>query len=70
MLMRGEFHTLHRWVQVLPREMVRTRPHLLLAHAWAQCRVEPGQTDAVEALLRDAEVAAGPSYGSAGGTRG
>ncbi|HSH80014.1 MAG TPA: LuxR C-terminal-related transcriptional regulator, partial [Herpetosiphonaceae bacterium] len=56
MLMRGEFLALQRWVQVLPREVVRKRPHLLLAHAWAQFLVEPDRSDAVEAILRDAET--------------
>ncbi|HZG66216.1 MAG TPA: hypothetical protein VEZ12_05705, partial [Herpetosiphonaceae bacterium] len=56
MLMRGEFLTLHRWLQVLPREVVRRQPHLLLAHAWAQCRADPRQPDAIEAMLRDAEA--------------
>ncbi len=68
MLMRGEIRTLHHWVQVLPRDVARKQPHLLLGYAWAQCRTEP---DAVEATLRDAESVlnldeAGPAEQGAG----
>jgi LuxR family maltose regulon positive regulatory protein len=63
MLMRGEFLMLHRWLQVLPREVVRQQPHLLLAHAWAQCRLDPRQPDAVEAMLHDAEAVLDPCLG-------
>jgi LuxR family transcriptional regulator, maltose regulon positive regulatory protein len=61
MMMRGEFLTLRRWVQVLPQDVARKHPHLLLAHAWAQFLAEPLQADAVEAILRDAEAVLGLS---------
>ena len=65
MVMRGEFHTLHRWVQVLPHDVVRRQPHLLLAHAWAQFLAEPRESAAIEATLRDAEADLGLSEGGA-----
>jgi LuxR family maltose regulon positive regulatory protein len=55
--MHGEFRMLSRWGQVLPRDVVRQQPHLVLAYAWAHILAEPRQADAVEALLRDAEAA-------------
>ncbi|CAA9291859.1 MAG: Transcriptional activator of maltose regulon, MalT [uncultured Chloroflexia bacterium] len=56
MLMRGEFFALHRWLQELPRDVVREHPHLLLAHAWALFLAGASEADAVEAILRDAEA--------------
>jgi LuxR family maltose regulon positive regulatory protein len=63
MVMRGEFQAFHRWVQVLPPDVVRRRPHLLLTYAWAQFLSEPKRGDAIEAMLRDAEAVLGPEEG-------
>jgi LuxR family maltose regulon positive regulatory protein len=56
MVMRGEFLTFRRWVQLLPRDVARSHPHLLLAHAWVQFLAEPLQADAIETILHDAET--------------
>lgn len=63
MVMRGEFLALRRWVQLLPEDVARAHPDLLLAHAWAQFLAEPLQADTVEAILRDAESALGLEAG-------
>jgi LuxR family maltose regulon positive regulatory protein len=63
MVMRGEFLTFRRWVQLLPRDVRRSHPHLLLAHAWVQFLAEPLQVDTIEAILRDAEAVLGLSQG-------
>ena len=63
MLMRGEFRTLQHRVERLPRAVIRRRPHLLLAQAWAHFLAAPHQTDVVEALLREVEVMPGFAEG-------
>jgi LuxR family maltose regulon positive regulatory protein len=55
LLRRNEDATLHRWLQALPTEVVRSRPRLCLAQAlWAWIG---GRLEAVEPLLADAERA-------------
>jgi LuxR family maltose regulon positive regulatory protein len=55
----GELATVARWLDTLPDEMMRRRPRLCVAHAWALAYA--GQCDGIEALLQDAEkVLAGP----------
>jgi LuxR family transcriptional regulator, maltose regulon positive regulatory protein len=61
LVMHGEFFTLRRWVQLLPKDVTHAHPHLLLAHAWAHFLAEPLQADAVEAILCDAEAVLGLS---------
>ncbi|MFQ5857178.1 MAG: LuxR C-terminal-related transcriptional regulator [Anaerolineae bacterium] len=51
----GELTTLVGWLGALPDEVVRSRPWLCVAHAWAL--VNAGQLDGVEPLLQDAEKA-------------
>jgi LuxR family maltose regulon positive regulatory protein len=53
LLNRSELTTLLGWLEVLPGEMVRSRPRLSLFHAWAL--VLTGQFEAVEARLADLE---------------
>ena len=55
MITRDELNTLLGWLEALPDELVRSRPPLCLAYAWVL--VLTGQVDAVEARLRDAELA-------------
>jgi LuxR family maltose regulon positive regulatory protein len=55
LLGRGEARTLHRWLDALPVETVRTRPRLCLAYAWIFALLE--QAEAIEPCLLDAETA-------------
>jgi LuxR family maltose regulon positive regulatory protein len=55
LLRRNEDATLHRWLEGLPAEVVRSRPRLCLAQAlWAWIG---GRLEAVEPLVADAERA-------------
>ena len=55
----GELATVARWLGALPDEVMRSRPRLCVAHAWALAYA--GRLDSVEPLLQDAEKAlAGP----------
>ncbi len=56
---RGEAATIHRWLSVLPAEVVRSRPRLLLAQAIMAAT--SGQLKVVEPLL-DAVECATPSW--------
>jgi LuxR family maltose regulon positive regulatory protein len=51
-LLRGEVRTLLGWLGALPQPIVRARPRLSLAHAWALGFA--GHVDAAEAQLEDA----------------
>jgi LuxR family maltose regulon positive regulatory protein len=51
----GELATVARWLDALPEELMRSRPRLCVAQAWALAYA--GQTDSIEALLGDAERA-------------
>ena len=53
MMDHGELTTLVGWLDALPDEVVRSRPWLGVARAWALTYA--GQFDAVEPLLQDAE---------------
>jgi LuxR family maltose regulon positive regulatory protein len=53
--LRGEAATIQRWISVLPSELVRTRPRLLLAQAFLTAN--SGHVEAVEELLDAAEAA-------------
>src|SRR5215467_3749617 len=55
LLGRSERVTLHRWLSALPAESVGNRPRLCLAQAYAAA--QGFQTEALEALLDDAERA-------------
>jgi len=55
MIYHGELTTVVGWLKALPKKMVRSRPSLCVAYAWA--RVYAGQLDAVARLLQDAESA-------------
>ncbi len=59
MWMRGELTTLLGWLEALPREVVRARPRLALTHACAHFLARSYDTDAVEALLAEAETGLG-----------
>ena len=52
---RGEAATIHRWLSVLPDEVVRSRPRLLLAQA--HMAADSGRPEVVEPLLDAAECA-------------
>ena len=52
---RGEAATIDRWLSVLPAEVVRSRPRLLLAQA--HMAADSGHPEAVEPLLDAAECA-------------
>jgi len=54
-LRRGEGETLRRWVAMVPQEVVRARPRLLLAQAIAAFNA--GHLETAEPLLDDAERA-------------
>ena len=54
MVARGEFTTLLRWLKALPDPLVRARPQLCLAHAWALFINE--QFEAAESRLQDVET--------------
>lgn len=51
----GELATVARWLGALPDEVMRSRPRLCVAHAWALAY--GGRLDGVEPLLQDAEKA-------------
>ena len=53
--LRGEAATVHRWLSVLPAEVVRSRPRLLLAQALMA--VTSGHLEVVEPLLDAVECA-------------
>ena len=53
---RGEAATIHRWLSVLPAEVVRSRPRLLLAQA-IMAASRSGHFEVVEPLLDAAECA-------------
>jgi LuxR family maltose regulon positive regulatory protein len=53
MIYHGELETVAGWLRLLPEEMVRSRPWLSIAYAWAQ--VYAGRLDSVEPLLLDAD---------------
>src|SRR4028119_2314225 len=55
--MRGEGATLRRWLDMLPKELVHSRPQLSVAYAIAS--LFGGRLDAVEPFLLDAERALG-----------
>jgi len=55
MIYHGELTTVVGWLKALPEKMVRSRPWLCIAYAWA--RVYAGQLDAIGRLLQDAESA-------------
>ena len=55
-LMRGEASTLLGWLEALPNRVIRSRPYLCLAHAWAL--VIAGQPDAAEQCAQEAIQAA------------
>ena len=55
MMDRGELRTLAEWLDALPDEVVRSRPWLSIAQAWALAYV--GQFDAIEQRLQVAESA-------------
>ena len=55
MIYHGQLTTLMGWLDALPKELVRFRPWLYIAHAWAL--VYAGQLAAVEPMLQDAEKA-------------
>lgn len=62
LLGRGEAHTLHRWLDDLPIELVRERSGLSLAYAWILSLLE--QPETIEAHLLDAENALTKSVSS------
>ncbi len=53
--LRGEAATIQRWISALPRELVRTRPRLLLAQAFLAAN--SGHVEAIDELLDAAEAA-------------
>jgi LuxR family maltose regulon positive regulatory protein len=55
LLGRGDAHTLQRWLDELPDEVVRSRPGLGLAYAWILTMME--QTESIEAYISDVEHA-------------
>jgi LuxR family maltose regulon positive regulatory protein len=67
MLDHGELTTLVGWLDTLPDDVVRARPWLCVAHAWALAYA--GQLDAVESLLQDAEKTMGEVAQHVGGLR-
>ena len=52
---RGEAATIHRWLSVLPAEVIRSRPRLLLAQA--HMAATSGHLEVVEPLLNAVECA-------------
>lgn len=50
---QGQWATLLHWLEALPAELVNTRPHLCLYHAWSVTIT--GDFDAVEVYLQQAE---------------
>lgn len=58
----GNSMTLRRWLDDLPRHILRTQPMFLLAHAWTSYQAEPYHVQLIEGTLREAEAAlAAPS---------
>ena len=55
LLGRGEAIALHRWLDILPVELLRKHPGLSLAYAWILSLLE--QLETIEAHLLDAEYA-------------
>jgi LuxR family transcriptional regulator, maltose regulon positive regulatory protein len=55
LLGRGEAHTLHRWLDELPRDVLQSKPGLSVAYAWILSLLEEPET--IEAHLQDAESA-------------
>jgi len=55
LLGRGEANTLHRWLDILPVELLRKHPGLSLAYAWILSLLE--QPETIESHLIDAEYA-------------
>jgi len=51
----GEANTLHRWLDILPIDLLRKYPGLSLAYAWISSLLE--QPETIEAHLLDAEYA-------------
>ena len=54
MVARGEVTTLLTWLEALPDTLIRSRPQLCLAHAWALLLF--GKLDEAELRLRDVEA--------------
>lgn len=54
MLAPREMKTLQGWLDILPHEVVQSRPRLGIAHAWALA--VSGQWDAVEPSLADVDI--------------
>jgi LuxR family maltose regulon positive regulatory protein len=52
----GEFYQVLRWIEALPKELVRSRPWLCIWYAWS--RLQAGAVDGIEELVDDAEQAA------------
>ncbi|HZG65949.1 MAG TPA: AAA family ATPase, partial [Herpetosiphonaceae bacterium] len=55
MLLRGEMVTLLNWLGALPPTLIRTRPRLCIAEAWALAVWFDDRVDEAEARLADAE---------------
>jgi LuxR family maltose regulon positive regulatory protein len=64
MMDHGELSTLVGWLDALPDEVVRSRPWLCVAYAWALAYA--GQLDAAAPLLQDAEKASQELYAQEG----
>jgi LuxR family maltose regulon positive regulatory protein len=65
MIYHGELATVARWLGNLPGEVMRSRPWLCVADAWALAYA--GQLDRIEPLLQDAENALAGVKGQAQG---
>ena len=64
MMDHGKLSTLMGWLDALPDEVVRSRPWLCVAYAWALAYA--GQLDAAAPLLQDAEKASQELYAQEG----
>ncbi len=64
MVLRGEVKTLLKWLNALPKEVVRSRPRLSLSYAWALFIIS--DIEEIETYLNDALVAIGALDGSEG----
>lgn len=64
MMDHGQLSTLAGWLDALPDEVVRSRPWLCVAYAWALAYA--GQLDAAAPLLQDAEKASQELYAQEG----
>ncbi len=53
---RGELVSLQRWFDALPGEVTRSRPRLLLAHAWQLVLSNPANMPPIKAILHDVEL--------------